>query len=48
MLREGVFQGLYVVLMAHPSKEDATYLHCVAEHEYVYYSATLYENVSVY
>lgn len=34
LLREGAFQGIDVVFMAHPSKEDATYLPCVAEHEY--------------
>ncbi|XP_040920994.1 peptidase M20 domain-containing protein 2-like [Toxotes jaculatrix] len=33
MLREGAFEGLDVVFMAHPSKEDATYLPCVAEHD---------------
>ncbi|XP_035534966.1 peptidase M20 domain-containing protein 2-like [Morone saxatilis] len=33
MLREGAFDGLDVVFMAHPSKEDATYLPCVAEHD---------------
>uniref|UniRef100_A0A3B4ZZ06 Peptidase M20 domain-containing protein 2 n=1 Tax=Stegastes partitus TaxID=144197 RepID=A0A3B4ZZ06_9TELE len=34
MLGKGAFEGLDVVFMAHPSKEDATYLPCVAEHEY--------------
>ncbi|XP_070706008.1 xaa-Arg dipeptidase-like [Pempheris klunzingeri] len=33
MIREGAFEGLDVVFMAHPSKEDATYLPCVAEHD---------------
>lgn len=33
LLKEGVFKGIDVVFMAHPSKEDATYLPCVAEHE---------------
>uniref|UniRef100_UPI0037E91793 xaa-Arg dipeptidase-like n=1 Tax=Semicossyphus pulcher TaxID=241346 RepID=UPI0037E91793 len=33
MLREGAFEGLDVVFMAHPSKEDAAYLPCVAEHD---------------
>ncbi|CAK6974494.1 xaa-Arg dipeptidase-like [Scomber scombrus] len=33
MLREGAFEGLDLVFMAHPSKEDATYLPCVAEHD---------------
>ncbi|XP_051816926.1 xaa-Arg dipeptidase-like isoform X1 [Acanthochromis polyacanthus] len=33
MLRKGAFEGLDVVFMAHPSKEDATYLPCVAEHD---------------
>ncbi|KAK2856607.1 hypothetical protein Q5P01_005342 [Channa striata] len=33
MLREGAFEGLDVVFMAHPSKEDAVYLPCVAEHD---------------
>lgn len=33
MLREGAFHDLDVVFMAHPSKEDAVYLPCVAEHE---------------
>ncbi|XP_029985261.1 peptidase M20 domain-containing protein 2-like isoform X1 [Sphaeramia orbicularis] len=33
MLREGAFEGLDVVFMAHPSKEDALYLPCVAEHD---------------
>ncbi|XP_071334484.1 peptidase M20 domain-containing protein 2-like [Trachinotus anak] len=33
MIREGAFDGLDVVFMAHPSKEDATYLPCVAEHD---------------
>lgn len=37
MLREGAFEGLDVVFMAHPSKEDAMYLPCVAEHEYVWF-----------
>lgn len=38
MAREGAFQGLDVVFMVHPSKEDASYLPCVAEHEYVCYN----------
>uniref|UniRef100_H3DPD3 Peptidase M20 domain-containing protein 2 n=1 Tax=Tetraodon nigroviridis TaxID=99883 RepID=H3DPD3_TETNG len=33
LLKEGAFQGMDVVFMAHPSKEDATYLPCVAEHD---------------
>lgn len=33
LLKEGAFQGMDVVFMAHPSKEDATFLPCVAEHE---------------
>ncbi|KAM7367524.1 hypothetical protein PAMP_013815 [Pampus punctatissimus] len=33
MLREGAFEGLDVVFMAHPSKEDAVYLPCVAEQD---------------
>ncbi|XP_024147857.1 peptidase M20 domain-containing protein 2 isoform X2 [Oryzias melastigma] len=33
MLREGAFEGLDVVFMAHPSKEDATYLPCVSEQD---------------
>nr|XP_046228183.1 peptidase M20 domain-containing protein 2-like [Scatophagus argus] len=33
MVREGAFEDLDVVFMAHPSKEDATYLPCVAEHD---------------
>lgn len=33
LLREGAFEGLDVVFMAHPSKEDALYLPCVAEHD---------------
>lgn len=33
LLKEGAFKGIDVVFMAHPSKEDATYLPCVAEHE---------------
>lgn len=33
LLKEGAFQGMDVVFMAHPSKEDATSLPCVAEHE---------------
>ena len=36
MIREDAFEGLDVVFMAHPSQEDATYLPCVAEHEYVF------------
>ena len=35
MIRDGAFEGLDVVFMAHPSKEDATCLPCVAEHEYI-------------
>ncbi|KAL7388940.1 hypothetical protein ABVT39_023744 [Epinephelus coioides] len=33
MIREGAFDGLDVVFMAHPSKEDAPYLPCVAVQE---------------
>ncbi|KAM4633785.1 xaa-Arg dipeptidase-like [Polymixia lowei] len=33
MVREGAFDGLDVVFMAHPSQEDAPYLPCVAEHD---------------
>ncbi|RVE71058.1 hypothetical protein OJAV_G00070770 [Oryzias javanicus] len=33
MLRDGAFEGLDVVFMAHPSKEDATYLPCVSEQD---------------
>lgn len=33
LLTEGAFKDIDVVFMAHPSKEDATYLPCVAEHE---------------
>ncbi|XP_003977360.2 peptidase M20 domain-containing protein 2-like [Takifugu rubripes] len=33
LLKEGAFKGIDVVFMAHPSKEDATYLPCVAEHD---------------
>ncbi|KAK7907523.1 hypothetical protein WMY93_016135 [Mugilogobius chulae] len=33
LLKEGAFEGLDVVFMAHPSKEDALYLPCVAEHD---------------
>lgn len=33
LLKEGAFDDLDVVFMAHPSKEDAVYLPCVAEHE---------------
>ncbi|XP_026196561.1 peptidase M20 domain-containing protein 2-like [Anabas testudineus] len=35
MLREGAFHDLDVVFMAHPSKEDAVYLPCVAEHDVI-------------
>ncbi|XP_053345392.1 xaa-Arg dipeptidase-like isoform X1 [Clarias gariepinus] len=35
LLREGAFDGLDVVLMAHPSQEDATYIPDVAEHDLV-------------
>ncbi|MCI4395799.1 hypothetical protein PGIGA_G00196220 [Pangasianodon gigas] len=35
LLREGVFEGLDVVFMAHPSQEDATYIPDVAEHDLV-------------
>ncbi|XP_076872486.1 xaa-Arg dipeptidase-like [Brachyhypopomus gauderio] len=35
MLQEGAFDGLDVVLMAHPSQEDATYLPAVAIHDVV-------------
>ncbi|XP_036438265.1 peptidase M20 domain-containing protein 2-like [Colossoma macropomum] len=35
LLREGAFEGLDVVLMAHPSQEDATYIPDVAEHDVV-------------
>ncbi|XP_056150515.1 xaa-Arg dipeptidase-like [Lampris incognitus] len=31
LIREGAFDGLDVVFMAHPSQEDAPYLPCVAE-----------------
>lgn len=33
LLREGAFQGMDVVFMAHPSKEDAASLPCVADLE---------------
>lgn len=33
LLKQGAFDGMDVVFMAHPSKEDAVYLPCVAEHE---------------
>uniref|UniRef100_A0A4W6DQ10 Peptidase M20 domain containing 2 n=1 Tax=Lates calcarifer TaxID=8187 RepID=A0A4W6DQ10_LATCA len=33
MIREGAFEGLDVVFMAHPSKEDAIYLPCLANHD---------------
>ncbi|XP_054475021.1 xaa-Arg dipeptidase-like, partial [Anoplopoma fimbria] len=33
LVKEGAFEGLDVVFMAHPSKEDATYLPCVTEHD---------------
>ncbi|KAI4899632.1 hypothetical protein NFI96_014637 [Prochilodus magdalenae] len=35
LLQEGAFEGLDVVLMAHPSQEDATYIPDVAEHDVV-------------
>ncbi|XP_030638725.1 peptidase M20 domain-containing protein 2-like [Chanos chanos] len=35
MLREGAFEDLDVVFMAHPSQEDATYLPDVAEHDVI-------------
>ncbi|XP_053501825.1 peptidase M20 domain-containing protein 2-like isoform X2 [Ictalurus furcatus] len=35
LLQEGVFEGLDVVFMAHPSQEDATYIPDVAEHDLV-------------
>ncbi|XP_072552796.1 xaa-Arg dipeptidase-like [Salminus brasiliensis] len=35
LLQEGAFEGLDVVLMAHPSQEDATYVPDVAEHDVV-------------
>ncbi|KAG9282441.1 peptidase M20 domain-containing protein 2 [Astyanax mexicanus] len=35
LLREGAFEGLDVVLMAHPSQEDTTYIPDVAEHDVV-------------
>ncbi|KAL6485717.1 hypothetical protein MHYP_G00051090 [Metynnis hypsauchen] len=33
LLREGAFEDVDVVLMAHPSQEDCTYIPDVAEHE---------------
>ncbi|XP_028996304.1 peptidase M20 domain-containing protein 2-like [Betta splendens] len=33
LLRQGAFDAMDVVYMAHPSKEDAVYLPCVAEHD---------------
>ncbi|XP_076016220.1 xaa-Arg dipeptidase-like [Genypterus blacodes] len=33
MLKEGAFEGLDVVFMAHPSQEDTAYLPCIAEHD---------------
>lgn len=33
LLREGAFEGMDVVFMAHPSQEDATYIPDVADHE---------------
>lgn len=33
LLKEGAFQDMDVVFMAHPSKEDATYIGCLAEQE---------------
>ncbi|CAL1585300.1 unnamed protein product [Knipowitschia caucasica] len=33
LLKDGAFEDLDVVFMAHPSKEDAVYLPCVAEHD---------------
>lgn len=35
MMKQGAFDGLDVVFMAHPSQEDAPYLPDVAEHEYI-------------
>ncbi|XP_026885732.2 peptidase M20 domain-containing protein 2 [Electrophorus electricus] len=35
MLQDGAFEGLDVVLMVHPSQEDATYLPTVAVHDVV-------------
>ncbi|TSL47589.1 Peptidase M20 domain-containing protein 2 [Bagarius yarrelli] len=35
LLREGAFEDLDVVFMAHPSQEDATYIPDVAEHDVV-------------
>lgn len=35
MLKQGAFEGLDVVFMAHPSQEDAPYLPDVAEHDVV-------------
>lgn len=35
LLNEGAFEGLDVVFMAHPSKEDALYTPCVAEHDVI-------------
>ena len=35
MIKQGAFDGLDVVFMAHPSQEDAPYLPDVAEHEYI-------------
>ncbi|CAJ1077514.1 peptidase M20 domain-containing protein 2-like [Xyrichtys novacula] len=33
LINERAFEGMDVVFMAHPSKEDALYLPCVAEHD---------------
>ncbi|KAF7654471.1 hypothetical protein LDENG_00069040 [Lucifuga dentata] len=33
MIKEGAFEGMDVVFMAHPSQEDAVYLPCIAEHD---------------
>lgn len=35
LLREGAFDDMQVVFMAHPLQDDAPYLPLVAEHEYV-------------
>ncbi|KAM6954380.1 xaa-Arg dipeptidase-like [Aplochiton taeniatus] len=35
MMRQGAFEGLDVVFMAHPSQEDAPYLPDVAEHDVI-------------
>ncbi|XP_041661745.1 peptidase M20 domain-containing protein 2-like [Cheilinus undulatus] len=35
LIKEGAFEGMDVVFMAHPSKEDAVYLPCVAIHDVI-------------